>query len=155
MKIFFLTASLALVSGVFAQKSLSTAPDEKANLRRQDESKAQRRKLYKPVNVKHVVYVADQDSPSTDRQTSSFSRADIHAFPNPFNSQLDVIITDAGMDKSAYAATLHDVSGKEVFSQKLTNHQNSLELSQLAKGVYVLYITRDGVNIKQEKFVKQ
>lgn len=80
---------------------------------------------------------------------------EIKAFPNPFSTQVDVFITDGHMDKSSYKAELYDVEGRKVHSEQLFLNQTSLQLSHLSKGVYILYIEKNGKNIKQQKLVKE
>jgi hypothetical protein len=80
---------------------------------------------------------------------------EIKAFPNPFTTQIDVIITDGHMAQSAYKANLYDVNGKRVHAENLTANQSTLKLEHLSAGVYFLYVEKNGTIMKQEKFVKQ
>lgn len=80
--------------------------------------------------------------------------AEIRAFPNPFTTQIDVIITDAAMAKSVYKASLYDVNGKLVHSETLHTNQSSLQLPELDAGMYFLQVEKNGALFKQEKFVK-
>ena len=81
--------------------------------------------------------------------------AEIKAFPNPFTTQIDVIITDGHMAQSTYKANLYDVNGKKVHAENLTANQSILKLEHLSAGVYFLYVEKNGTVLKQEKFVKQ
>ncbi len=87
--------------------------------------------------------------------TTAAPVAEIKAFPNPFTSQIDVIITDGAMEKSVYTASLFDLNGRKVFQEVLRDNQSSLPLSQLSTGVYFLHIEKNGTLIKHEKFVKE
>jgi hypothetical protein len=92
---------------------------------------------------------------NADVSSASAVTTEIKAFPNPFSSQVDIFITDAHMDKSSYKAELFDVQGRKVHSEELFLNQSSLQLSHLSKGVYILYIEKNGKNIRQEKLVKE
>jgi hypothetical protein len=81
--------------------------------------------------------------------------AEIKAFPNPFTTQIDVIITDGHMAQASYKANLYDVNGKKVHAENLTANQSTLQLGHLSAGVYFLYVEKNGTIMKQEKFVKQ
>jgi len=81
--------------------------------------------------------------------------AEIKAFPNPFTTQIDIIITDGNMSRSVYKASLFDLNGKNVRSEILSANQSSLELSQLSTGVYFLQIEKNGALVKPEKFIKE
>jgi len=59
------------------------------------------------------------------------------------------------MSKSVYKANLYDMNGKRVFSETLTANQSSLQLAQFSAGMYFLYIEKNGIIIKQEKFIKE
>jgi len=62
--------------------------------------------------------------------------AEIKTFPNPFTTQIDIIITDGNMSRSVYKASLFDLNGKNVRSEILSANQSFLELSQLSTGVF-------------------
>lgn len=101
-------------------------------------------------------YVVDLENAEAKRPVPPAKTvAEIKAFPNPFTTQIDVFITDGHMAKSEYRASLYDVNGKKVYTELLTSNQHSLYLSHLSTGVYFLYIEKNGVTIKQEKFVKE
>lgn len=80
--------------------------------------------------------------------------AAIRAFPNPFTTQIDVIIADAAIEKSVYKASLYDINGKRVHSQTLHTNQSGLQLPELDAGMYFLQVEKNGALVKQEKFVK-
>lgn len=89
------------------------------------------------------------------QSTATAALMEVKAFPNPFSTQIDIIITDGEMEKSVYKAELYDLSGKKVYGQTLVANQSSLQLSQLSAGAYLLRIEKNGAMIKQEKFIKQ
>jgi hypothetical protein len=117
------------------------------------------RKTVRPAYLTKVAtrkIAADPEEAVTMKTATTVSSpvAEIRAFPNPFSSQIDVIITDGAMAKSVYKANLYDSSGKRVHSETLPANQSSLQLSQLDAGVYFLQVEKNGVLLKQQKFVK-
>ena len=117
----------------------------------------------KKVNPLYYSSIQRIQSPAIDTENKNaksvtgagVSVSEIKAFPNPFNTQIDIIITDGAMSRFLYKAILYDLNGKRVFSETLTANQSSLQLTQLSAGMYLLHIEKNGVVVKQEKFVKE
>ncbi len=66
------------------------------------------------------------------------SLPELSVFPNPANDQ----ITIGGLDAiTQYEATLIDVSGRTVMNQSVNASANTLDVSALAQGMYVLNVT--------------
>ncbi len=79
---------------------------------------------------------------------------EIIVFPNPTHGQLWIELADQNFEDDVYVA-LYDISGKLLFfTQQLTdNGRPSIDLSNLASGVYMLAI-RENHRIKTFKVVK-
>lgn len=97
----------------------------------------------------------DTETNSAKLSGSAAAVVEIKAFPNPFSSQIDIIITDGAMARSAYKASLYDINGRRVHGEALVANQSSLQLAHLDAGIYFLQIEKNGSLLKQEKFVKQ
>lgn len=70
----------------------------------------------------------------------------ISIYPNPTNSIINIKITDLSDAKT----TIYDVNGRELKTQKITQNLNTIDISSLAKGVYILQITtEEGILTKQ------
>jgi hypothetical protein len=64
-------------------------------------------------------------------------------YPNPSNG---VFTVDANFDEPATQITVYDVAGKPVLSQPATGNQTEINLSRVAKGIYILHLqTNSGV----------
>lgn len=105
--------------------------------------------------IKRPVRDVQNSTAKTTGIDNSSAVAEIKAFPNPFTTQIDVIITDGHMAQASYKASLYDVNGKKVHSENLTANQSTLKLEHLSAGVYLLYVEKNGTIMKQEKFIKQ
>lgn len=97
----------------------------------------------------------DNEGIVKQKVASPKNTVDVKAFPNPFVSDITVTINDALMSKSNYAAQLYDLQGKKVFSQNLSFNQNTLNITGIAAGMYVLNVQKNGATVLQEKIVKQ
>jgi hypothetical protein len=74
-------------------------------------------------------------------------------FPNPANDRLTVYV--AGYDKQK-VIEIFNVSGQRVFAGKQADNSAILDISKLAKGLYMMKISgADGIVLSQEKFIKQ
>ncbi|MDP5081078.1 MAG: FG-GAP-like repeat-containing protein [Winogradskyella sp.] len=74
--------------------------------------------------------------------------SDVSIYPNPVDDFLTIETTANLIHK---VATVFDLNGKRVLSQKLTT--NTLEVAQLESGIYFLRLESEGKSIKR-KFIK-
>ena len=95
------------------------------------------------INMLHTV-VEGQSLTIVDETLS-----DLVMFPNPTEGILNF---ESTADISNKVATVFDITGKKIFSSKLLN--NSLDVSQLNSGVYVIRLEEKG-KIINRKFVKK
>ena len=160
MKSIKLSLALLLLSGasLFAQvQALAKPVTVVSKIRVSEQPKS------KKVNPLYSASIQRKTSPAVDtdaegKTTKSLNAsavAEIKAFPNPFSTQIDVIITDGNMSRSVYKANLYDINGRLVHSEVLTANQSSMPLVHLSKGMYLLHIERNGSVVKQEKFIKE
>lgn len=81
---------------------------------------------------------------------STTAVSNLRVFPNPVLNQLSI----AGAE--GQTAFIYDVTGRLVLSNQLSSENNSIELSQLAKGIYTLKVLdqKGQVNLNQ-KLIKE
>ncbi|UOQ72752.1 zinc-dependent metalloprotease [Hymenobacter cellulosilyticus] len=79
------------------------------------------------------------------------SATEYSVYPNPATDVLNVVIP-SGREASAVSVKVYDVRGAEMKQARFDNGQ--LNVSQLAKGVYMLTIA-DGQQVSHQRFVKQ
>ena len=72
-------------------------------------------------------------------------------YPNPATDVLNIEIPTS-VDASAVSVSVYDMRGAEVKNARFEG--NLLNVSQLAKGVYLLRIT-DGQQVSHQRFVKE
>ena len=92
----------------------------------------------------HLVVVEGQTLTVEDE-----ALAGIVIHPNPV---IDIINIDTPVSLNGKIATVFDLNGKKVFNQKLEN--NSLNISHLRSGMYLLRVEENGKSITR-KFVKK
>ena len=81
---------------------------------------------------------------------SDFANATISIYPNPVNDVLNVAIENT---TSTVNSSVIDITGKIVATQILGNGANSVNLSTVANGVYILRIVDNAGNtVRQERF---
>ncbi len=74
-------------------------------------------------------------------------------FPNPASDRLTVYL--AGYDKLK-VIEIFNINGQQVYAGKQADNSTILDISKLAKGLYLMKISgTDGTVISQEKFIKQ
>jgi Secretion system C-terminal sorting domain len=76
----------------------------------------------------------------------------ITIYPNPATTVVNVSITNSG---STAIAKILNASGKTVWTGNLRNGSNSIDVSNMASGVYVLQMTNKKGSISSEKIIVQ
>ena len=77
----------------------------------------------------------------------------IAVFPNPSSG---LVYIELNMDHAEhYYYYLFDILGREISCNPLTQSLSELNLASLDNGVYILRITKDDINIKEFKIIKQ
>ena len=74
--------------------------------------------------------------------------------PNPTSDKVQISVPNEAFSDQPMSITLYDLSGRQVLSQKSNASNASLDLSNLAKGVYLLEVQAQKM-IYQEKVVRQ
>ncbi|HMB99520.1 MAG TPA: T9SS type A sorting domain-containing protein [Flavobacteriaceae bacterium] len=81
--------------------------------------------------------------------TNNYSLEKIKIFPNPVSSNYVNIATTQDLD-----VILYNVLGKQILTEKVTSSQNTIDLSNFNKGIYLVkLISENGQVIK--KLIKQ
>ncbi|HQX04377.1 MAG TPA: T9SS type A sorting domain-containing protein, partial [Flavobacterium sp.] len=85
--------------------------------------------------------------PQIPLSVTDFNSSKISIYPNPTSSQLNL---DIPFDYENFKGIIYDLSGREV---KTFSNPNSIYVSDLNYGLYILNVTLDEVNFNQ-KFLK-
>lgn len=81
------------------------------------------------------------------------AEASVSVYPNPAANQVTVNAGD--VDFKGFKYEIFDVSGKKVVSEKAKSVHQDISLTKLSPSVYYLKITKDGVEQKSVKLIKQ
>jgi hypothetical protein len=77
----------------------------------------------------------------------------VDIYPNPARKVLNIAVSD-GEGRSVIR--ISDINGRQLIRQSVTNINNSVDIQNLAKGVYfVQVVTSEGTVIAQSKFIKE
>ena len=74
----------------------------------------------------------------------------IRIFPNPVNNQLEIQFANFS---EKYQGTIYDLTGKKVHTFNKNAHENSIDVSFLKSGFYILNIQSDSFS-KNFKILK-
>ncbi len=77
---------------------------------------------------------------------------DVSVYPNPTTQYLSVDINNAKSGK--YSVEVVNMIGQKILGEQVTNHKASLDVSDLASGVYMVDVYHNGVKFSTVKFVK-
>jgi hypothetical protein len=88
----------------------------------------------------------------TDITDNKIKNMDIKLYPNPTSSILNIELNDIQKEKY-YSLT--DINGKLLFKDKILNMTESLDISNLLSGVYILKLTTNAQIIKSYKIIKK
>ena len=87
----------------------------------------------------------------TDLVKSGPTKVDI--YPNPASKVLNIAVSDG---EGRAMIRISDMNGRQLIRQSVTNINNTVDIQNLARGVYfVQVVTDEGTIIAQSKFVKQ
>jgi len=90
--------------------------------------------------------------PSAPLGVMEFDSSKFVIYPNPANKRLN--INFSGMEVSGYLVTISDMLGRQVLSNLEINIDNSIDVSNLDKGIYnVSILSKNGV-LSNKKFIK-
>ena len=84
---------------------------------------------------------------------SNMSTSEILVYPNPSNDYIALYKPVAVVKPCSYK--LYNLLGEALMENAISGNSEKIELSSLAKGMYILRIYEDGVIVKSEKIVKQ
>jgi hypothetical protein len=76
----------------------------------------------------------------------------IYLYPNPVVNELNIRFKNI---PSLYSIEVSDILGNHIISKQLQGKNNSIDVSELAKGVYVYMIFSENKKIKTGKFIRQ
>jgi hypothetical protein len=76
----------------------------------------------------------------------------VSIYPNPTQQLLNVVLNQ---HSGSSTIELFDAFGKKVISEKTTSSSTKLDLSKLAKGVYLIRINNNNQLVHQSKIIKQ
>jgi hypothetical protein len=85
--------------------------------------------------------------PNCNLSADDFIKDTTKVFPNPFTNSVQV-----QSEISFISMALYDVAGKQIFTQNFTN---TIDTTNLAKGLYLLYLTTDDNEVVVKKVVKE
>ncbi len=77
----------------------------------------------------------------------------VNLFPNPAVEEITILIKNAGAAK--YSAHIYTMEGKEIKSFDLLNSQNTIPISELSKGAYLVSIHKNNAPFSYKSFIKQ
>ena len=87
-----------------------------------------------------------------DEITTPAAETNIHVYPNPAENKIFI----AGLQTENYEVTISDITGKLVHSESLAGNGNTqtLDISFLPAGIYLIKITEDNISLEVQKIVK-
>ena len=91
--------------------------------------------------------IMDVDNGSLDNNKNLFNEFKI--YPNPVSNGT---VTITSQFTEAITATVFDILGKEVINERVNN--NTLDVSQLNKGIYLMKLTQNGASATQKLVIK-
>jgi len=95
--------------------------------------------------IKNYVAIEEKDA---------FKNTDLNVYPNPAGNYLIIEITSKAHKPIEGTVTLSDVNGRVVISQPLRTSKETLNLSGLPPGIYLVKIEVNGV-VEHRKVVKE
>lgn len=92
------------------------------------------------------------ESRSQEAETNDQNKVSVDVFPNPVQDILQINLQD--IEEADALVEFFDVTGKRVYSEKIRDYNNTLQLGHLTAGIYFYRISTPGQIIAQDKIVK-
>jgi hypothetical protein len=92
-------------------------------------------------------------SPTPSYFPTPLTSSEIQVFPNPTDGNLTIFIPE--LPEGSVVFQLFDVMGRSLLTQPLTDNSTTVNLSQLAQGMYYYHIMNNDIIIKSDKIVKR
>lgn len=80
---------------------------------------------------------------------------EVKIYPNPANEIINVSLSPAFSKGEGIAVSVYDMLGKEVIQTKSKTHNFQIDVSSLAKGLYIAELRTEGKQAKRVKIVKE
>ena len=97
-----------------------------------------------------IDYVKVYQASSLSTDDTTIDEKKIRIFPNPVNNQLEIQFANFS---EKYQGTIYDLTGKKVHTFNKNAHENSIDVSFLKSGFYILNIQSDSFS-KNFKILK-
>ena len=104
---------------------------------------------------RNISFRAINDNEIPQKKNVATETVSVKVFPNSFANDLQVNIKDLASPETFYEAVLFDLQGRKIFSQELASKNETLNLSSLSSGIYILHVLKNGQEILREKVLKQ
>jgi hypothetical protein len=111
---------------------------------------------YNPIDGSDNLYMADITTlpeMTLNVNKNIISNINIKVYPNPVSDKLKIDIQNVNNLKSTIIS-VYDTQGKLLLQQTITKQQTELNISEFAKGIYVVKVNNDK-NTMVSKFVKE
>ena len=86
----------------------------------------------------------------TSAATPTLDLANLSIYPNPVSDKLNI-----NYKENISNLTVYDLSGRSVKSLTTNNSNNSIDVSDLKSGTYLLRIETENKNVSTVKFIKK
>ncbi len=87
------------------------------------------------------------------KDISELKKHDIIIYPNPAQNQIQIAINQQGA--MVKQIIVYNISGKEILRRTANNYLVNMDISSLAKGVYIVKVESRLGDIRSSKFIKQ
>ena len=87
------------------------------------------------------------------KDISKLKKHDIIIYPNPAQNQIQIAINQQGA--MVKQIIVYNISGKEILRHTANNYLVNMDISSLAKGVYIVKVESSLGDIRNSKFIKQ
>lgn len=85
---------------------------------------------------------------------SAQAKTNIRIFPNPSNGQINIVIKESDYTTGSFSFDIIDLSGRQIIPKVcLNSYENSIYLSQLENGLYLIRVYRDNFLIDTNKLI--
>ncbi len=111
-------------------------------------------RIYKPEGYHIILLKTDENGniSGIDNDLSDIITKELILYPNPGSSNLNI---QTSIQNIGGEFKMYDISGKEVFRQKIRQSRTQINTEYLPAGVYIYNYVHEGADIESGKWVKE
>ena len=89
-----------------------------------------------------------------DSTHDTITQIKIQVYPNPTGDQNIIVVIPALQWTSVYQLQIYSILGQKISETEVSNQETSIDMSCYSKGMYIIKLCRNNLQVGQQKLIK-